>query len=137
MSSNQEPKLSKAGIVIIGIAAVIFGIIWTSQANSMTRYSSFGSGPSTVLTAGGILFIIAAIVGTVSEYRKQTEKEQQHESPTADYHREEDLMNRIVDKVKEVQPQKTNVKWSCPYCGTSVDEDSTFCPGCGAGRKKA
>ena len=121
--NNHKPNRDAAIMGIAGIAAAVFGVIWTIETNSMTRNSPFGGSPSMIMTAGGILFVVIAVLIAVRSFRSGAEEDQEPGDAPMDR------------DTREIPPPK-KAKWTCPYCGTAVDDDQAFCPGCGAGRKK-
>ena len=121
---NRRPDRNARIMGIAGIAAAVFGVIWIIETYSMTRNSPFGGGPSMIMTAGGILFVVIAVLIAVRSFSRDPEEDQTAGDAPMDR------------DTPEIPPPK-KAKWTCPYCGTVNDEDQTFCPGCGAGRKKA
>ena len=128
----MKNKPGKGSLVtgLIGIGVAIFGIIWTFEAYSITKDSPFGSQPSIILIAAGILFVVIAILGAIRGFRNGSEEDRNEENLTG-REAEENLVNRITQAVKENQMPREKSKWNCPYCGTAVHEDEAFCPACG------
>ena len=126
--NKKRPGKGISIMGIAGIAAAVFGVIWTIETNSMTRNSPFGGGPKMIMTAGGILFVVIAVLIAVRSFRSGAEEDQEPGDSSARGGTEQAAQG-------PGQPRE-KAKWTCPYCGTAVDEDEAFCPGCGAGRKK-
>lgn len=105
---------------IMGIAVGIFGVVWTILAVSM------GAGFMGIF---GIVFVFIAIAQAVYNFKNATGENRYSEFDIVDSYEESDPLNeRFGNSTK-----KTIIKESlfCPYCGSPVSPDFSFCNKCG------
>ena len=126
MQNNNPKKGSEGGIIVI-----IFGILWTILAFSITAGSPFGPIPTIVFPGFGILFVIAGI----KNMNKPSGEEQTPAETGANRNNQEELVKQIAGALKETQQKKAE-NWTCAYCSTLVDGEAVKCPSCGAGRNQ-
>ncbi len=112
-----------------GIIALIFGIFWTAMAANMGAPSFF--------PIFGIVFIVAAIVEIVYNYKNATGKNRMSLYDITDADEEPDPFNKYArydrdeaDYTRELSDDKDHIRY-CPYCGESLQKGYVYCPKCG------
>ena len=105
-----------------GIAAVIFGIIWTAGAASI--------GAPVFITLFGVVFIAVALVSALYNLHNATSENRMSEFDITEDGEEPDPLNTAFGTVSENAPTAPGSKF-CPYCGTPVRDDYEFCNNCG------
>ena len=113
---------------VMGIAAGIFGVIWTCAAISM------GAGPLFALF--GIVFIAVAVFDAVYNFKNATGENRYSLYDITEHGEEPDPWNERFgadDREQTEEEQQRNGKTSqfCPYCGTELQSDFVFCNVCG------
>lgn len=110
---------------IIGVAVVLFGIIWTVLAGRMFP----------LMALFGIIFVLIGISNTIYNFKNATGKNRYSEFDIVDDTEEPDPLNTRFGKESQnaVEVDYTDVKKSlyCPYCGTTVSGDYKYCTNCG------
>lgn len=110
---------------IIGIAVVIFGLIWTFLAGRMFA----------PMALFGIIFVIIGIANTVYNFKNATQKNRYSEFDIVDETEEPDPLNTRFGKKSqnavEVNYNDVSKAHYCPYCGTCVAGDYKYCSNCG------
>lgn len=120
------------------VGAVLFGVLWTIIAFSITRDSPFPL-VGTIFPLFGLIFIGMGIANAVFHYKNATSKNRMSLLDITDHHEEPDPLNiRFNGGTKPNAESPTNhdpvrrVEGEfCPYCGTKVKADFNFCPKCG------
>ena len=138
---SVKPGRGPSGMSFMGsIFAVIFGIFWTIMAFSITGGFSFGL-LGMIFPLFGVIFVIMGIVQAIYHYKNATGENRYSEFDITDSSEEGDPSDRWIKKQYSHEVEKFNrsevhvgVKY-CPYCGTSLAEDFSFCPKCGKGVK--
>jgi len=131
------------------VFAIIFGFIWTVIAFNITKDAPFPL-VSVVFPLFGIAFIGMGIVQAVYHFKNATSRNRMSLLDIVDEKEEPDplnlrfgsggsmsgMMDPDVDSVQNgnrSQGQRTR-KYEgnyCPFCGSKVEADFVFCPGCG------
>lgn len=110
---------------IMGIAMAVFGVLWTFIAASM------GAGPFALF---GVVIICIAVAEAVYNFKNASGNNRYSEYDIVDSDEEPDPLNEKYGKVQNVQkeqkPQQGENRF-CPYCGTKVADDYTYCNNCG------
>ena len=110
---------------IIGIAVVIFGLIWTFLAGKMFA----------PMALFGIIFVVIGIANTVYNFKNATGENRYSEYDIVDDTEEPDPLNARFGKKSqnavEVNFTDVNKAHYCPYCGACVSEGYKFCSNCG------
>lgn len=115
--------------VIGGIIAVIFGVFWTVLniiAKTPFMFSVFG-----------IIFIIAAIVNIVYNYKNATGKNRMSLYDITDADEEPDPIDKYFRYDKTEMEHSSSLNDAdeydryCPYCGRYLKRDYEYCPKCG------
>ena len=104
------------------VAAAVFGVIWTIGAGAM--------GAPWFLSAFGVVFAVIAIISAVYNAHNATAKNRMSVLDITDGEEEPDPLNKAFGEQGE-QPEKTTGNRFCPYCGTPIRDDFTFCNSCG------
>ncbi len=110
---------------IVGIFVIIFGVFWTVMAFSMVGSSGGGL---IIFPLFGIMFIVIGIANTVYNFKNATGKNRFSTFDIVDSSEESDPFDRFIDNEK---PQQKEGSRFCPYCGTAVEGEFSFCPKCG------
>ena len=106
-----------------GIAAVIFGVIWTIGAASI--------GAPVFLTLFGVLFIVVALVSVFYNFHNATSENRMSEFDITEDGEEPDPLSTAFEKTDEKTRTTAAGSKFCPYCGTPVRDDYEFCNNCG------
>jgi hypothetical protein len=105
------------------ILAAAFGIVWTILAASMGVF---------IFAIFGIIFVIAAIVQAIFNYKNATGKNRYSIYDITDETEENDPLNikfknqNTSDNI--ITEEKSNF---CPFCGQKLQEDFLYCKNCG------
>lgn len=95
-----------------GVAAGLFGVIWTAVALS--------NGAPLPFALFGVVFIIQAIATAIYHFRNATAENRHSIVDIMEDGEEPDPLNRRFGE-----------KRYCPYCGGALPEGARFCPACG------
>lgn len=111
--------------VIGSVIAVIWGVIWMGIAGSM--------GAPPLFVCFGLVFIGAAIVNGVYDFRNATGKKRYSEYDIVDSKEESDPLNEIYGQPYEEAASAENGEeyGFCPYCGKKREKDHIYCGKCG------
>lgn len=135
-----KPGRGPSGISFVGsVIAVIFGVLWTIVAASITAnlpYRIIG----VIFPLFGVLFVIMGIVQAVYNYKNATGKDRYSLLDITDSNEEGDPSDRwIKDNIdNEIIEQQENLNIDfnyCPYCGAQIMDEYVYCPKCGKGIK--
>ena len=111
---------------VMSIIVGLFGIVWTIIAASM------GGG---FIAIFGILFIFVAIIQAVYNFKNATSENRYSEFDITDETEESDPLNdRFGRQFRPESKTGSNSQIGshfCPYCGTAVGSEFTFCNHCG------
>ncbi len=108
---------------IMGIFAVLFGIIWTVMA---------AQGGGGLFPLFGVIWTIMAIVETVYNFKNATSRDRYSSYDIVNGDEESDPFNqRFGSAQQESQPKSDTDTNYCPYCGTPVDDRFLYCNHCG------
>lgn len=112
-----------------GIIAALFGVFWTAMTIRMRAPFFFAM--------FGVIFIVAAIVNTVYNYKNATGKNRMSLYDITDEDDEPDPFNKYanygkseIDRSVSFQEEDDNTRY-CPYCGEALKRDYEYCPKCG------
>ncbi len=109
------------GIMCILIG--LFGVMWTVVAAGM------GGG---VIAMFGIIFVAIAVVQAIYNFKNATGKNRYSAYDITDGCEEPDPLNERFGHPQPVRQQDKAVDSQfCPYCGTAVEDDYTYCNNCG------
>ncbi len=108
---------------VVGIFMIGFGVLWT------VIVAQSGGG---IFALFGVLWTCVAIAMTIYNFKNATGKNRYSAYDITDAHEEPDPLNqRFGDpQTNAPKPNDTDNRF-CPYCGTAVDRDFTFCNNCG------
>jgi len=118
------------------VAAVVFGILWTIIAFSITVNSPFGLFGA-IFPLFGIVFITVGVIQAVYNYRNATGKDRYSMYDITDSSEEGDPSAKWIKDELEHQDKKERRHYEtkdfnfCPYCGTRLDSGYAYCPKCG------
>ncbi|MBQ8752884.1 MAG: zinc ribbon domain-containing protein [Clostridia bacterium] len=107
---------------IAGIFMIGFGILWTV-------ITAQGSG---IFALFGVLWTGIAVVMTVYNFRNATGKNRYSQFDITEGDEEPDPLNERFGESRE--PEKAGEESDsrfCPYCGTPVHKDFSYCNSCG------
>lgn len=111
---------------IMSIVVGLFGVVWTIIAASM------GGGFMAIF---GILFILVAIIQAIYKFKNATSENRYSEFDITDETEESDPLNdrfgRQFGPELKIDNKSQRESHFCPYCGTAVDSQFTFCNHCG------
>lgn len=115
---------------IMGIFAAVFGVIWTISAATM------GGG---LFALFGLVFIGAAVMITVYNFKNATSKNRYSAYDITDSSEEPDPLNQRFGgeshKKSDAEDKKPAGAEFCPWCGADVSPDHVFCSKCGKSLK--
>ena len=115
---------------VMGIFAAVFGVIWTVSAAAM------GGG---LFALFGLVFIGAAVMITVYNFKNATSKNRYSAYDITDDGEEPDPLNQRFGGESPKKPITEDKKPAgaefCPWCGADVDPDHVFCSKCGKSLK--
>ena len=103
-------------------AAAVFGVIWIIGANSI--------GAPWFMSAFGVIFILMAVAAAVYNAKNAAGKNRMSVFDITDDGEEPDPLNTVFGDEKGQAPKKAGGRF-CPYCGTPIQDDYTFCSSCG------
>ena len=107
------------------LAAVLFGIIWTCIAFSI----------SPLFAMFGVIFVVLGIVQFFYHLHNTKSGDRFSVVDITEEHEETDSLNERFGRKNEGTTTETvpddGEKHFCPYCGRKLDEEYRFCPGCG------
>ncbi|WP_042169009.1 zinc ribbon domain-containing protein [Paenibacillus gorillae] len=119
------------------IGSVIFGILWTIIAFSITRDAPFPL-VGIIFPLFGVVFVITGIFQAVVHYKNATGKNRMSIVDIVDADEESDPLDRYYrkgskegrDSLASAAPD--GIKKFCPYCGNRLaSADYEYCPQCG------
>lgn len=103
---------------IMGIFVALFGVYWTILAwNAFPPFAIFG-----------VIFIIVAVVQAVYNFKNATSK---NRYSAFDITTEEEEIDPLNERFGRVGTNTEPDSEFCPYCGTPVAGDYTYCNKCG------
>ena len=105
-----------------GIAAAIFGLLWTIGAASI--------GAPVFMTLFGVVFIVVALISVFYNLHNATSENRMSAFEITEDGDETDPLNKAFGAVKETTQTAEGSKF-CPYCGQPVQDDFEFCNNCG------
>lgn len=101
---------------VMGIAAALFGVLWTVMAPG-------------IMKAFGLIFVVIAVVQAVYNFKNATGKERYSAYDIVDGSEEPDPLNR---RYGHTAPRQAGEEANfCPYCGAPAEEAHNFCRRCG------
>lgn len=107
---------------VIGIFMIGFGVLWTILAAQAGGFFALF----------GVLWTCIAIGMTVYNFKNATGKNRYSAYDITEAHEEPDPFNERFGEPRESGAQEQNADNNfCPYCGTPVDGDFTYCNHCG------
>ena len=105
--------------ILIGL----FGVVWTVAA---------ASGGGGVFALFGIIFVAVAVVQAIYNFKNATGKNRYSAYDITDGYEEPDPLNRRFGYSQPDRPRDDASDSNfCPYCGTAVEDDYTYCKNCG------
>lgn len=142
-----KPGRGPSGMGFIGsIVFVVFGILWTIAAFSMSQpmnnFSRFGFEEQPVNIAFsiaplfGLLIVALGIAGAVYDYKNYKNKERYSIVDIVDSSEEGDPLNEKAAGLADQATSRNPAGNFCTDCGHRLDADDAFCPGCGKQLKK-
>lgn len=106
--------------IIVGV----FGVIWTIGAVSM------GAGP--IFALFGIVFIGVAVVNAIYNFKNATSKNRYSIYDITEGHEESDPFDKYYKESNTNESQNYEEDSNfCPYCGAKAQKDFEFCNKCG------
>ena len=110
--------------VIASVIAVVFGFIWMGIA------ASIGAPP--LFVGFGLVFVGAAVVNGIYDFRNATGKQRYSEYDIVDSSEESDPLNERFGQTAEPSSHAPHEEFGfCPYCGTKREKDHLYCGKCG------
>ncbi len=103
---------------VMGIFVTLFGIYWTILA----------SRAGGVMVIFGVFFVVVAIVQTVYNFKNATGKNRYSHFDITEDTEEPDPLNEAFGYKDNQNSAESNF---CPYCGTMVTDEYTYCNKCG------
>lgn len=108
---------------VMSILVGLFGVVWTVLATSA------GGG---VFALFGVIFIAAAVVQAIYNFKNATGKNRYSAFEISDSSEEPDPLNERFGNSQTNSQKKYDVDNKfCPYCGTPVSGDFEYCNNCG------
>lgn len=124
MKSVKPGRGPSAMSGIGSVVCVIFGIFWTIQASSM--------GAPTMFPIFGVLFVIIGIVQAIYHFKNATGT---NRFSTFDITEKGEETDPWEQSFKPATPsddtETTDASAFCPYCGSPIESDYSFCNKCG------
>lgn len=122
--------------VVGGVAAALFGVLWTVGASSITSdvggmfpADPFEQTMSAIFPLFGVIFVVVAIAGAVYNFKNATGKQRYSEYDIVDSGEEPDPLN---ERFGENSPgEESRESAFCPYCGNKIEGDYVYCNRCG------
>ena len=112
----------RSGVMCIIVG--IFGVFWTIAAASM------GAGPLFVIF--GIIFIGVSVVDAVYNFKNATGKDRFSVYDITENNEESDPFDKYYKENSINEPQNSDEESNfCPYCGAKAQKDFEFCNKCG------
>ena len=106
---------------VIGIFMIGFGVLWTILAAQASGFFALF----------GVLWTCIAIGITVYNFKNATGKNRYSTYDITEAHEEPDPFNERFGEPRESAQEQDADNNFCPYCGTPVDGDFTYCNHCG------
>ncbi len=107
---------------IVGVFMIGFGILWTVMAAQA----------SGIFAVFGILWTGIAVVITVYNFKNAASKNRYSDFDITDSDEEPDPLNERFGNIHNTAREKNDKDNKfCPYCGTAVEDDFTYCNNCG------
>lgn len=106
---------------VIGIFMIGFGVLWTILAAQAGGFFALF----------GVLWTCIAIGITVYNFKNATGKNRYSAYDITEAHEEPDPFNERFGEPRENAQERDADNNFCPYCGTPVDGDFTYCNHCG------
>jgi len=150
---SVKPGRGPSGMSFIGsLVTVVFGIIWTVIAFGISSAAPFGF--VKIFPLFGIVFVVFGIISAMYNYKNATGKDRysifditdsKEEGDPAKWIRHDDSVHQFYggndkkwERVEgndirkdEVHTDEIEGYFYCPYCGTPLESDFSFCPKCG------
>jgi len=136
MRSVKPGRGSSAAGAVGSVVMVLFGILWTVLAYSMTKDAPFPL-VGVIFPLFGVIFVIMGIVQTIIHFKNATGRNRMSLYDVVDSESEPDPFNPRVRGVRKGHTEshapdhKQQGDGFCPYCGAPRQADYTFCPSCG------
>jgi hypothetical protein len=117
--------------------AIMFGIIWTVMAYSLTRNVPFPM-VGTVFPLFGVLSVVMGVINLGYHLYNASQRNRLSLLDLTEEGEEPDPLNlrfgpekgREEGEARARQPRRSEGEY-CPYCGEKVGRDVDFCPHCG------
>jgi hypothetical protein len=114
-----------------GIAAAIFGVIWTIGAASMGAPGFF--------VLFGVVFVGMATAGVIYNFYNATQKNRMSDFDITSANEESDPIAQALGHSSDTPDRKRSGSGFprkfegdfCPFCGANVRSEFDFCPKCG------
>lgn len=111
-----------SGVMCIFVG--VFGVIWTIAAVSM------GAGP--IFALFGLVFIGFAVVNAIYNFKNATNKDRYSIYDITESHEEGDPFDKYYKENNINDSESGNEESNfCPYCGAKAQKDFEFCNKCG------
>ena len=107
---------------VAGIAAALFGVLWTA-------FAIFGG--AWFMAPFGLIFIGVAVVNAIYNFKNATGKNRYSQYDITDGNEEPDPLNEMFGEKREKSVRTQAESKFCPYCGQRVESDYEFCNVCG------
>ncbi|MGZ9585730.1 zinc-ribbon domain-containing protein [Paenibacillus marinisediminis] len=150
MKSIKPGRGPSSQAAVGSVVSIIFGVIWTIGAFSMTRDAPFPM-VGIIFPLFGIVFIAIGVFNAVYHYKNATGKDRMSLFDIVDQEEESDPLqerygrgkmtpDRRLSKMnddrngQQPEPRAANRRFEgdyCPYCGTKMESDFDYCPKCG------
>lgn len=103
------------------LAAILFGIVWTAIAFSI----------SPLFSLFGVIFIVLGIGQFLYHLHNAKSEDRFSVVDITDSDEEKDPLNDKFGRPREERKEDEGSMHFCPYCGRKLEEEYRFCPGCG------
>ncbi|HOE20641.1 MAG TPA: zinc ribbon domain-containing protein [Spirochaetota bacterium] len=128
MKSIKAGKATSFAGIVGSVIAIIFGIAWTLLVISLfSQEDELGTPVFYFFVLFGIVFTGIGIASAVYNYRNTYSKNRYSLYDIVDSSEEKDAFHSSWDSTSA---GKGTMNY-CPHCGASLQQDFTFCPGCG------
>lgn len=107
---------------IIGIFVALFGVVWTILAVS---------GGAGFMGIFGMIFVVIAVIQVAYNFKNATSENRYSEFDITDDGEEIDPWNERFGAAKSGKEKEHTKSTYCPYCGTKVEDDFSYCQSCG------